>query len=348
MKILVVTSGMPFVRDSAEILAENLTAALNAAGRQAEHISIPFQPSPPDRIPNQILACRLLDVTESCGARIDRIIALNFPAYLIPHPHKLIWMIHQHRPAYELWDDPAAGELIRSPDGPVIREAIRRADRELIPQAKATYTVSKNVTRRLGQFCGIAARPVYHPPAHAELFHAGSTEDYFFFPGRITSLKRQLLVIQAMDKCRERTRVRFAGPDHSTEMAAYTETVRQLRLEDRVEWLGWVSEEKKRDLYAHSLGVLFPPRDADYGYVTLEAMLSAKPVITCGDSGAPLEFVVDGRTGLVAEATADSLAQAMDNLWADRRCAAALGEAGRAHYQDLGISWDGAVEKLTC
>ena len=40
-----------------------------------------------------------------------------------------------------------------------------------------------------------------------------------------------------------------------------------------------------------ALGVIFPPLDEDYGYVTLEAMLAAKPVITCTDSGGPLEFV---------------------------------------------------------
>jgi glycosyltransferase involved in cell wall biosynthesis len=64
----------------------------------------------------------------------------------------------------------------------------------------------------------------------------------------------------------------------------------QLDIEPRVEWLGQ-SQRKKRALYAHTLGVIFPPVDEDYGYVTLEAMLASKPLITCTDSGAPLEFV---------------------------------------------------------
>jgi glycosyltransferase involved in cell wall biosynthesis len=82
--------------------------------------------------------------------------------------------------------------------------------------------------------------------------------------------------------------------------------------------------------------------------VTLEAMLSSKPVITCADSGGPLEFVVDGQTGLTADPTPESLARAMDALWTDRRGAAAMGEAGRARYQDLDISWANVVEKLLC
>jgi glycosyltransferase involved in cell wall biosynthesis len=152
--------------------------------------------------------------------------------------------------------------------------------------------------------------------------------------------------MQAIAQCRERVRIRFAGEPASLTQQA--KSVYKFKLSDRVEWLGTLSEEQKRDLYADCLGVIFPPVDEDYGYVALEAMLSSKPVITFSDSGGPLEFVLAEQTGLVARPTSESLAQAMDRLWADRRCAAAMGEAGRAHYQDLHISWANVVEKLLC
>jgi glycosyltransferase involved in cell wall biosynthesis len=91
---------------------------------------------------------------------------------------------------------------------------------------------------------------------------------------------------------------------------------------------------------------VYPPFDEDYGYVTLEAMLSSKPVITCLDSGGPLEFVLHGQTGLVAEPTPQSLAACMDRLWSDRGKARAFGIAGRDHYQSLGISWKNVVARL--
>jgi glycosyltransferase involved in cell wall biosynthesis len=349
MKILIATSAVPFIRGGAEILADNLREALSAAGHEAELVSIPFKHYPPDCIPDHMLACRLLDLTESCGVRIDRVIGLKFPAYLIPHPNKVIWLLHQHRTAYELWDHPAAGDLIHCPTGPVVREAIRRADRELIPEAKSVYTLSNNVSGRLRRYSGIDSEPLYNPPAFAELFYNNSAGDYFFFPSRITSVKRQWLVIRALAHCRERVQVRFAGQaDSPMQQAECDNAVRELKLSDRVELLGVVSEEQKRDLYANCLGVIFPPVDEDYGYVTLEAMLSSKPVITCSDSGGPLEFVVPGQTGLTADPTPESLAQAMDTLWTDRRCAAAMGEAGRTRYQDLDISWANVVEKLLC
>jgi glycosyltransferase involved in cell wall biosynthesis len=349
VRVLILTSGVPFIRGGAEILAESLRDAVCAAGHQSEIVTLPFQSCPPARIAEQMLACRLLDVTETCSLRIDRVIGLKFPAYLTPHPHKVIWLLHQHRTAYELWDHPAAGDLIHYPDGQVVREAIHQADRALLPEAKAIYTLSRNVSGRLRRNSGIDAEPLYNPPANAARFRKGPAGDYFFFPSRINAVKRQGLVIQALALCREPVRVHFAGePDHPAQQAECAKAVRDLRVGNRVEWLGVVSEERKRECYAGSLGVIFPPLDEDYGYVTLEAMLSSKPVITCADSGGPLEFVVDGQTGLVADATPQSIASAMDSLWADRRRAELMGDAGRERYQGLKITWENVVGKLLC
>ena len=100
------------------------------------------------------------------------------------------------------------------------------------------------------------------------------------------------------------------------------------------------------DLYARCLGVLFPPIDEDYGYITLEAMLARKPVITCTDSGGPLEFAIHHRTGIIADPTPAALAAAMDSLWEDCERARQWGDAGRQRYDDLKIDWKNVVEKL--
>jgi len=349
MKILIVTSGDPFVRGDAETAADGLRKALVEAGHQAELIVIPFRDYPARSIPDQMLACRLLDLTESCGARIDRMIGLKFPAYLIPHPNKVIWLLHQHRAAYELWGHPVSGSLIDCADGVVVRDAIRQADCELIPEAGTLYTQSQNVSSRLQRGSGITADVLYHPPADADCFHKGSAGDYLLFPSPVRRANRQRLALQALAQCRERVVIRFAG--ESADPAEQTEcanAIRKFKLGDRVQWLGTVPDDQKRELYAQCLGVVYPPVDEDYGYVTLEAMLSAKAVITCSDAGGPVEFVADRRTGFVTDPTPQSLAQAMDMLWADRRCAGTLGDAGRDQYQDLRISWPNVVEKLTC
>jgi len=346
MKILVATVKVPFIRGGAEVLADNLMEALRAQGHDTDIIAIPYKHYPPERILDHMMACRLLDLTEAFGSRIDRMIALKFPAYLIPHPSKVLWLLHQHRQAYELWEHPI-GDLRPAPNGQAVRNAIRHADSTLIPEAKAIFTLSFNVTKRLKDGCGIDSTPLYNPPAHADGFYCSDAGDYLYYPSRIGNLKRQITILKALALTRRPVRVVFSGQFDNVVFQEEAETlVRTLGLEGRVEFLGVVSEEEKLCRYARALGVIFVPIDEDYGYVTLEAMLAAKPVLTCTDSGGPLEFVVHRETGLVVEPALEALAEGMDQIWADRERARQWGRAGRKRYEGLNISWANVVQRL--
>ena len=139
----------------------------------------------------------------------------------------------------------------------------------------------------------------------------------------------------------------FAGtsdqPSYADELKSLA---RKLKVQQRVEWLGGISSDEIRRRYAHAIAVIYPPTDEDYGYVTLEAMLASKPVITCTDSGGPLEFVTDRETGLIVEPTPEALAAALDLLWENREQAKTWGEAGRDRYDSLNLSWETVVKKL--
>ncbi len=341
LRVLIATTRVPFIEGGAELHAEGLRRALAEAGHKTEILSIPFKWYPPERILDQMLACRLMGAGEA-----DCLIGLKFPAYLIPHANKVVWLLHQHRQAYELWQH-SMGDLHAYSSGAGVRQAIHRADMELLPQAQRLYANSRNVAARLKLYCGIDAAPLYHPPPDAPNLHDGPAEDFLYFPSRINPLKRQRLVIEALSYTRTKVRVCFSGfgvePGYDQACLALA---RKLKVQKRMEWLGVVSEEAKRELYARSLGVLFPPLDEDYGYVTLEAMLSSKPVITCEDSGGPLEFVLDRQTGLICEPTPEAMAAAMDELWENRGAAREWGEAGRERYRGLRIDWGTVLEKL--
>lgn len=347
MRIIIATVQVPFITGGAESHSAGLREALRAAGHEAEIIAIPFLSADPERILDQMLACGLLDLSEVHGSKVDRVIALKFPAYLIPHPNKVVWLLHQHRAAYDLWDYPFE-DLKASPQGLLGREAIRRGDQQLL-EAKAIFANSKNVADRLWRFCGIKSTPLYHPPPHADCFYTSrEIGDYFFFPSRLSAPKRQSLVIEALAATTNPVRVRFAGlPDSSVYGQRLKDLAVTTGVASRIEWLGFLTEEEKRKQYAECLGVIFPPSDEDYGYVTLEAMLSSKPVITCEDSGGPLEFVRPNDTGLVVEPWANMLAAALDQLWEDRQLAADLGRHARQAYRDLGLSWTDVVNRLT-
>ena len=124
-----------------------------------------------------------------------------------------------------------------------------------------------------------------------------------FFPSRLSASKRQNLVLEALALTKQKVKVRFAGVADSAEYGKRLMVLAEkLGVARRVDWLGFITEEEKREDYAKAVAVIFPPVDEDYGYITLEAMLSAKAVVTCEDSGGPLEFVSDGKTGLVDQA----------------------------------------------
>jgi len=133
MRIIVATVQVPFVRGGAEMHAEGLRDALQREGHEAEIVAVPFKWYPPSRILDCMLACRLFDLSESSGAKIDCLIGLKFPAYFIPHPNKVLWILHQHRAAYDMWDTQLGG----FPDGAMVRSAIMEADKALIPEARA-------------------------------------------------------------------------------------------------------------------------------------------------------------------------------------------------------------------
>jgi glycosyltransferase involved in cell wall biosynthesis len=346
MRVVIVTIQAPFIRGGSEVLAESLRERLRQDGHEAEIVAVPWDGDDADSVLAGIHACRELDLERLAGGSIDRVIGLKFPAYLVRHPRKVLWLIHQHHAAYERWDSPFG--LVNSPDGRLARAAVMAADRELRDLARGSvFAISRTVAQRLGSHCGVAAKVLYPPPRYGELFHTGEDLGYFFFPSRLTAIKRHALVLEALAACRRPCRVLFAGAaDHPALERELRAMAVELGLAERVEWRGRVSDEDLRALYAQCRAVIFPPHDEDYGYVTLEAMLAHRPVLTCQDSGGTLEFVVDGETGLVVPPQSVALATALDRLAADPQWAAALGERGHQRLQALEVGWPSTIAAL--
>lgn len=163
MKIIVLSVSAPFIIGGAEIHADSLLKALRKFGYEAELVTIPFKSYPNQRILDTMLMFRLLDITESCEQKIDLVIPLKFPAYLTPHPNKVLWLLHQHRDAYDLWGKPVCG-LAQNPDGQQIRDTIINADNRAFAECKKIYANSQNVANRLKYYNNVDSIPLYHPP----------------------------------------------------------------------------------------------------------------------------------------------------------------------------------------
>ncbi len=342
MKVAVLNTQVPFVRGGAEQLAEGLVAGLRFAGHEVDLLRLPFRWYPDQEILDHMLAARMLRIDAA-----DLVIGLKFPAYCVPHHNKVMWVLHQHRQAYDLWGTPWQG-IADSAEGRAVRNAIHAADVRCVEESRAVYTISGRVAERMRHYNGLEAGVLY-PALLDDGYHAGPDGDYLFYPSRINVLKRQLLAVEAMRSVRADVRLVLAGDaDTPEDRACLTELLADPVLAGRVEWLdGWIPHERKVELMAGALGCLFLPFDEDYGYVTIESFQSGKPVITCTDSGGPLEFVRHGETGLVAEPDAAALAAAIDRLAGDRELARRMGSQARASLEELGISWDHVVANLT-
>ncbi|MDT7689406.1 MAG: hypothetical protein QOE46_2165 [Acidobacteriota bacterium] len=341
--ILICTTQVPFTTGGAESHVEGLRCALIEAGYNAEVAALPFKWYPPSEIIRGALAWRLLDVTESNGRAVDLVVGMKFPAYTVAHPRKVLWVMHQYRSAYNLWGT-AFDDLSTYPDGARVRDLIRHCDERFIPEARKVFANSRTVAERLARYNRIESEPLYHPPPRAAALHAGEQGDYVFYPSRLEPQKRQELLIEAIYFTRTPVRAVIAGA--ARDRAHYESLVRQHGVGDRVSLRGFVSEEEMVELYANALGVCYLPFDEDYGYVTLEGMLSSKPVVVPRDGGGATEFVGHGSEGLITEPDPRALAQCLDELYEDRERSRRMGERGRDKLLALNLSWQNVVEKI--
>ena len=162
MNIAVLNTQIPFCVGGAEVLADDLVSALKIHGHNATLLTVPFKWYPQQSLLDNIIACKLLDIEDYNGVRIDKVIALKFPLWLIEHSDKALWILHQHRTAYDLWDT-KYNDIELMPDGHLVRDLIIREDTKAISPCQRVYTISKNVSDRLYRYNKIESGVLYPP-----------------------------------------------------------------------------------------------------------------------------------------------------------------------------------------
>jgi glycosyltransferase involved in cell wall biosynthesis len=343
VKVLVVNNMAPFVWGGAEELAVNLQKNLIAFGHQSEVLRVPFQWEPATRIPSQMLMVRAFELTN-----VDRVIALKFPAYLIRHPHKTLWLLHQYRQAYDLFD---AGQtnLPASDVGRDLRHLIRQADDECFRESRRIFTNSEVTRKRLAKHNGVGAEVLLPPLNDPELFPGGPAKGYIFAGGRINGMKRQHLLLEALAHTPPSTRLLIAGPpDTPADGQKIVELTERLGLGDRVQLdLRFLPRHVYADYLNASSAVAYLPFDEDsLGYVAMEAATAGKALITTDDSGGVLGLVKHRQTGWVAEPQPKSLADVMSNVYSDGAITRRMGMAARELWLSMAITWPQTIKTL--
>lgn len=343
MKIVLCSSFVPFIHGGARNIVEWLENMLREAGHQVEHIYLP-QVDVPDLLFQQMMAYRWVDLTSSA----DRIICFRPPAHLIPHPHKILWFIHHIRVFYDLWESPYRW----FPDDVKhrgIRDALHAADTAGLHEAQKIFTNSKVVSDRLRHFNGVGSEVLYPPMYQPERFHSRSFNDEIVYVCRMEHHKRQHLLIEAMKYTRTGVKLRLCGDSTGAGYSVELRTQIALAgLQHRVIFDSrWISDAEKVAVLSDCLAAAYLPLDEDsYGYPSLEAGHSSKPVLTTTDSGGVLELIQDGFNGLITEPEPPALAEAMDKLYLDREATRRMGQNAQARLDALNINWPHVLDRL--
>jgi glycosyltransferase involved in cell wall biosynthesis len=342
MRVAICSSFVPFVYGGARFIVDWLAIKLREHGHQVEIIYLPFSEKLDELFP-QYITYRMLDLTE----KTDRLIAIRPPAYLIPHPNKVIWLIHHYRTFYDLWnlpERPFPDDLKHQ----AIRKRVMEADEVGFREARHLFTNSKTVSNRLQFFNKMDSEVLYPPLLEPERFSCRKYGDEVVYVCRVEHHKRQHLLVEAFRYVHPSIKLRICG----TCTGSYAQNLRQLisryHLEDRVNFENrWISEEEKREILADALITAYLPLDEDsYGYPSLEASCARKGIITTTDAGGVLELVVDGLNGRIVEPEPEAIAGAINAIHEKRGLAREMGEAAFHRLGEMNIQWDHVVGRL--
>lgn len=343
MKIALCSSFVPFIRGGGRNIVEWLQIKFQEAGHQVERIYLP-QVDVPDLLFEQMMAYRWVDLASSA----DRIICFRPPAHMIPHPHKIVWFIHHIRVFYDLWDSAYRG----FPDDAKhrsVRDALHAADTAALNEARHIFANSQVVSNRLMHYNKVGSEVLYPPIYHPDQFLCRSFNDEIVYISRIEHHKRQHLLIEALRHTRTAVKLRLCGTGASE---AYVSDLKSLivaaKLGSRIIFENrWISEAEKVQVLSDCLAAAYLPLDEDsYGYPSLEASHSSKPILTTTDAGGVLELVQDGINGLVTEPDPRALAEAMDRFYLNRAMTQQMGQNASARLRELNISWSHVLERL--
>lgn len=330
LRVAILTAGSSGGEGGAERFYVGLQSGFRDFGCKPELIPVPADEPDFDTILSNYKRCQSLDLSA-----YDLVVSTKVPTYAVQHPNHVVYLVHTVR----VFDDMFYETFNPLRDVHYTQRAeLHRVDFEAISSAKALFAIGHEVSRRLYRWRGLDCE-VLHPPLALNGFRSGKAGDYFFLPGRLHPWKRVNLIIEAILGSSLPMKLILAGVGESESHLKALSTH-----DDRIEFLGRVDDERLVQLYAESLAVPFVPLREDYGYVTLEAFASGKPVLTCVDSGEPCQFVRPFETGLVVDPTSDSIRQGLEWFWTHRAQAASMG----AHAKQIteGMSWSKTVFAL--
>ncbi len=358
MKIAIVApSPIPYSLGGAEKLWQRMFDYINRyTEHQCELIKIPIKEDNFYNLIDAYYRFYKLDLSH-----FDMIISGKYPAWMVKHQNHYLYMLHPLRGLYDLYDFkrfkdekiPNFLKNITSIDDMFSRVfelkrenikidfpskfakcVIQFLDSHAQKSIKKFFAISKTVSLRKEYFFTNQKIKVIYPPTNIENLYSNSY-DYFFTVSRLDKPKRVDLIVKAYIKANINIPLKIAG------IGLELNNIKSIAEDNpNIKFLGYISDIDLGNYYSNALATIFIPYQEDYGLVTIESMLSKKPVITTNDSGGVLEFVKNGKSGLIVNANIDELSKAIKKL-TNRELAREMGRNGYNLVKD--ISWKDCI-----
>lgn len=172
-----------------------------------------------------------------------------------------------------------------------------------------------------------------------ERFHFNHDQKIVFYIGRLVQEKGIQILLEAAPLILERfPQTTFVIAGKGPFEANLKDRTRELGLEGKVHFLGYIDDQARNDLYHAAAAAIFPSLYEPFGIVALEAMASGTPVVVSSVGGLD-EIVEHEKDGLkVYPNDARSLSEQVCRILAAEDWAASLAE--RAYVKAVNIySW---------
>ncbi|MDE1834113.1 MAG: glycosyltransferase [Candidatus Micrarchaeota archaeon] len=191
---------------------------------------------------------------------------------------------------------------------------------------------------------------VINPGLDVRDFHNDGDAKYFLYPSRIVINKRQDYVINAFSqfvkksKDASKYKLVLAGTlSNDPEHQKYFEKLKALAKGLGVSFKTNLDDAELKKLYSNASAVLFAAINEDYGYIPIESMASAKPIISVKEGG-PTETIQDAKTGFLVSSPSE-MAERMMYIAENKDAAEEMGKAGRKLVEKK-YSWEAFFEKF--
>lgn len=156
-------------------------------------------------------------------------------------------------------------------------------------------------------------------------------KNFILFIGRIDIYMKGLdILIKAFSQLKnKKTKLIIAGHGKPNDQKMLEKLIIDYAVQDRVNWIGRVSERKKMDLLSTCLFFVLPSRFEGWGISAVEANASGKAVVASNINGLK-EAVLRNKTAIMFDVNnSQMLSEKMDLLIDNQKIRMALGQNGR-------------------